>query len=83
MEGWTYERLAAEMRIVAARHGLAELPESLPNMICKWAGGRKLPSHTYRHLLAEAMGVTAEGLGMPVDPNYPQWVYGGRVRAQR
>lgn len=77
--GWTYERLAEEMRTVAVRHGLGQLPDSLPNMICRWAAGRNTPSHLYRHLLAEAMGTHVTDLGLPVDPDYPPWTYGGNA----
>ena len=81
--GWTLDRLAEQMRIVATRHGIGELPKTLPNMLCRWLRGRKVPSTMYQHLLAEALGVTAWDLGLPVDPLSSEWEYGGVKRAEQ
>jgi transcriptional regulator with XRE-family HTH domain len=53
--GWSYTRLAAELRRHAAG---AQLPktESLIRLISRWVNNHQQPDHFYRDLLAKALG---------------------------
>lgn len=61
---WSYTRLIAEMRGVAARDGKA-LPktESLMSMISRWVNGHERPDKFNQNLLSKALAMSAAELG--------------------
>jgi hypothetical protein len=56
-KGWSYSRLAVELRRQAERDGVA-LPkhESLVTLITRWANNRQQPDGFYRDLLGRTLG---------------------------
>ena len=57
-KGWSYTRLIAEMRKVAARQGKS-LPStaSLIAMLSRWLNNHERPSRFYREILSGALGL--------------------------
>jgi transcriptional regulator with XRE-family HTH domain len=57
-KGWSYSRLAVELRRQAERDGVA-LPkhESLVTLITRWANNRQQPDGFYRDLLGRTLGL--------------------------
>ncbi len=70
--GWSYTRLIAQMRAVAAGEG-KELPktESLISMISRWANGRERPDKFNQHILSKALAKSAAELGFEDRPSSP------------
>jgi transcriptional regulator with XRE-family HTH domain len=68
---WSQPRLAAAMVRVADECN-RRVPEAatLANMISKWERGDRAPDQLYRHLLALALKVSVEDLGLDVDPDF-------------
>ena len=70
-KGWSYTRLIAEMRRVAARERVM-LPttQSLVVMLSRWCNDHERPSEFYRSILSKALGRPPGWLGL-VDPPKP------------
>jgi transcriptional regulator with XRE-family HTH domain len=62
-KGWSYSRLAVELRRQAERDGVA-LPkhESLVTLITRWANNRQQPDSFYRDLLGRTLGLSESEL---------------------
>ena len=62
-KGWSYSRLAVELRRQAERDGVA-LPkhESLVTLITRWANNRQQPDGFYRDLLGRTLGLSESEL---------------------
>jgi hypothetical protein len=67
---WSQERLAQQMHLIGEQYGGAAKVPSLRIMISKWEKERKIPNQRNRHLLAEALGIPVEHLGLERDPDY-------------
>ncbi|MBO3736609.1 helix-turn-helix transcriptional regulator [Actinoplanes flavus] len=67
---WTQLQLAQRICQIAPAHGGTAEQHSLKTMISKWENGMKIPSQHNRHLLAVALGVTVEDLGLAHDPDF-------------
>lgn len=71
---WTQERLAEQMRTIAADEYGVKLPDvvTVANNVHRWEkkGKLRIPSNLYRELLGKAMGVPVEELGLTLDPDY-------------
>jgi transcriptional regulator with XRE-family HTH domain len=67
---WSHMILAHRMREVAVGHGANASLASLKVMLSKWEYERKRPNEYDRHLLAEALGVNVEELGLCHNPDF-------------
>jgi hypothetical protein len=68
-KGWSYTRLIAEMRRVAARERVT-LPttQSLVVMLSRWCNDHERPSEFYQSILSKALGRPAAWLGLIDSP---------------
>jgi transcriptional regulator with XRE-family HTH domain len=73
--GWSQQRLARAIRLAAQRLDWPLPPndDSLASMISRWERNRHLPDAVNRRLLATALDVPIEALGLTVndDPDLP------------
>ena len=67
---WSQLQLAHRMREVGAEHRGAAALHSLLIMISKWENDRKHPNQYSLHLIAAALAVDVESLGLPVDRDF-------------
>jgi len=68
--GWSMERLARELHLAAARHGMILNPDR--DRVYKWESGRvHAPDDDYQMLLAELLGVDQE---MVQSMGWPWWL---------
>jgi tetratricopeptide (TPR) repeat protein len=67
--GWSYTRLIAELRRVAARERVT-LPttQSLVVMLSRWCNDHERPSEFYQSILSKALGRSPEALGFGDSP---------------
>ena len=67
--GWSYTRLIAEMRRVAAReHVTLPTTQSLVVMLSRWCNDHERPSEFYRSILSMALGCPSATLGFIDSP---------------
>jgi len=68
-KGWSYTRLIAEMRRVAAREQV-RLPatQSLVVMLSRWCNDHERPSEFYQSILSKALGRPPAWLGFVESP---------------
>src|SRR6266511_1939760 len=68
-KGWSYTRLIAEMRRVAAREQV-RLPatQSLVVMLSRWCNDHERPSQFYQSILSTALGRQPSALGFVASP---------------
>jgi transcriptional regulator with XRE-family HTH domain len=70
--GWTLERLAYEMRLVADNYGIKIAnTRTLVPKLSRWQHDENRPGQQNLHVLAEALGISARDLGLYVDPDFP------------
>jgi len=67
---WSQLQLAHRMREVGAQHRGAAALHSLLIMISKWENDRKHPNQYSLHLIAAALELDVESLGLPVDQDF-------------
>src|SRR6266508_2872403 len=68
-KGWSYTRLIAEMRRVAAReHVRLPATQSLVVMLSRWCNDHERPSQFYQSILSTALGRQATVLGFVASP---------------
>lgn len=67
---WSQLRLAHRMREIGAEHRGAATLHSLLIMISKWENDRKHPNQYSLHLIAAALEVDVQSLGLPVDHDF-------------
>jgi tetratricopeptide (TPR) repeat protein len=71
-KGWSYTRLIAEMRRVAAReHVTLPTTQSLVVMLSRWCNDQERPSEFYQSLLSKALGRPPATLGFVDSPKPP------------
>lgn len=81
--GWTLERLAYEMRLVADGYGIPIAnTKTLVPKLSRWQHDERPPGQRNLHVLAEALGVPVAELGLPVDPDFP-WPPRRQVAAEK
>src|SRR5919109_163710 len=67
--GWSYTRLIAEMRRVAAReHVTLPTTQTLIVMLSRWCNDHERPSESYQSLLSKALGRSPARLGFVESP---------------
>ncbi|MEU7909320.1 helix-turn-helix transcriptional regulator [Actinoplanes sp. NPDC049118] len=67
---WSQLQLAHRMREVGAEHRGTAALHSLLIMISKWENDRKHPNQYSLHLIAAALEIDVESLGLPVDQDF-------------
>src|SRR5690349_19439353 len=67
--GWSQSVLAFHFLVIAKKYRHAIRNDSLTKMISKWEGDRVVPDHFNRQVLALALSVTVEELGLALDPD--------------
>jgi ribosome-binding protein aMBF1 (putative translation factor) len=67
---WSQLQLAHRMREVGADHRGTAALHSLLIMISKWENDRKHPNQYSLHLIAAALEIDVESLGLPVDQDF-------------
>ncbi|NMO57707.1 helix-turn-helix transcriptional regulator [Actinoplanes sp. TBRC 11911] len=69
MHGWTLLRLAAQIQIVAKEDLIVTAAlSSLTSMLSRYEHNHAVPNENTRRLIAKALGVTVEHLGMTQKP---------------
>ncbi|MEV6924023.1 helix-turn-helix transcriptional regulator [Dactylosporangium sp. NPDC051485] len=68
-KGWSQYRLNLRLRELGEAYGFGSATyDSIKVEISRWENGHRIPDQRSRRLLALALGVRAEDLGLPLDP---------------